>query len=677
VAHIHLTMLGGFNARWPGGGPVALPTRKTEALLAVLACRPGEPQPRERLTALLWGDRSDQQARHSLNQTLTSIRRAFDGTAALEANREAVALHPEAAEIDVSAFHRLAASVAVEDLSAAAGFYRGPLLEGLNLREPAFEEWLTQERSRLHDLAMDTLIALARHQAALGRTDRAEAALDRAIALDPLAEPAHRALLRLHLDQGACNAAIRVYRACAKILKRELDTVPEPATTALHAEAQRRLARTTAVVIDTPAPEVQESEQQFAVITDAMLSERSELDTPAGPRRASIAVMPFADLSAAGSAGGDIGQALAHDVITRLAKLRTLFVIARGTVFALAERKMSPQEAARALNVDYAAGGTVQRHGGRLTISVELAETRSERIVWADTYDLGPDEIFRVLDAIGDRIVQSIASEIEAAERNRAMLKPPNALDAWEAYHRGLWHVYRFQDEENQRAQDFFRDAIRKDPTFSRPYAGLSFTHFQNAFLRWGDRRQEMDRAMDAAGRSLIADDRDPAAHWAMGRALWLRGDLDQSVLEIGKAVELSPNFALGHYTVGFVHCQSGDPRLAIQSADHSRHLSPFDPLLFGMLAVRALAHLRLGEFEESAAWAVKAAARPNAHAHVQSIAAHCLAAADRIDEARAVVACIHSTVPSYGIEDYLGAFRFARDAVALFRHNARRIGLA
>ena len=155
---------------------------------------------------------------------------------------------------------------------------------------------------------------------------------------------------------------------------------------------------------------------------------------------------------------------------------------------------------------------------------------------------------------------------------------------------------------------------MRLDPTFARAYAGLSFTHFQNAFQGWEQREPEIDRAFETAGQSLMVDDRDPAAHWAMGRALWLRGRHDQSIVELEQAIDLSPNFALGHYTLAFVHSQSGDPDAAIASSDHSRHLSPFDPLLFGMLGARAMALVRLGRFDEAAEWAVKAAARPNAH---------------------------------------------------------------
>jgi hypothetical protein len=250
-------------------------------------------------------------------------------------------------------------------------------------------------------------------------------------------------------------------------------------------------------------------------------------------------------------------------VITRLAKLRSLFVIAQGTVFALHERGIGAHEAGRMLNVDYVVSGSLTRTDGRIAVTVDLVETRTARIVWAEVFDESLSEAFSVLETIGNRIVASIANEIETIERNRAILKPPNSLDAWEAYHRGLWHMYRFDRTDNEQARQFFATAVRLDPTFARAYAGLSFTHFQNAFQGWADRTAETERAYAAAGHSLMADERDPAAHWAMGRALWLRSRHDQAITELERAIDLSPNFALGHYTLGFMHAQSGDPRAA------------------------------------------------------------------------------------------------------------------
>ena len=374
---------------------------------------------------------------------------------------------------------------------------------------------------------------------------------------------------------------------------------------------------------------------------------------------------------------GGPADGLAHDVITRLAKLRSLFVIAQGTVFALRERQIAPEEAGRMLNVDYVVSGSLRRQGKRLTVAVELAETRTARIVWAEVFNHKLDDAFLVLDEIGNRIVASIAHEIETIERNRAILRPPNSLDAWEAYHRGLWHMYRFSRTDNERAHHFFETAVRLDPTFARAHAGLSFTHFQNAFQGWAERAAEIDRAFATAGQSLMVDDRDPAAHWAMGRALWLRRDQDQSIVELEKAIDLSPNFALGHYTLAFVQSQAGDARAAIKSSDYSRQLSPFDPLLFGMLGARAMALVRLGRFDEAADWAIKAAARPNAHAHILAIAAYSLALAGRRDEARGYLAAIHKALPHYRVDDFLTAMHFSPEDGALFRKAAKRIGSA
>jgi tetratricopeptide (TPR) repeat protein len=160
-----------------------------------------------------------------------------------------------------------------------------------------------------------------------------------------------------------------------------------------------------------------------------------------------------------------------------------------------------------------------------------------------------------------------------------------------------------------------------------------------------------------------------------MGRALWLRGDDRDSFTALQRSVELSPNFALGHYTLGFVYSQAGDPKSAIEATTVSRQLSPFDPLQFAMLASRALAHVRLGELEESAEWATKATGRPNAHVHILAIAVECLALANRRDEARKFIARIRERAPGYSVEDFLRAFRFDATTTALLRRAAKRIG--
>lgn len=248
MARIYVSMLGGFAAVGPDGAPVALPTRKAEAVLALLLSRSGEAQPRERLIGLLWGDRGDRQARHSLSQTLTAIRGAIgDAPDPFVAERETVAIQPGTIGADVIDLATLSERDDLESLRAAADLCRGPFLEGFRIHDAAFDEWLSQERARFHQLGISVLTRLAARAAAAGDAVAAIAALERALALDPLSEEVHRRLMRLDLDGGNYNAAIRHYRACSEVLKRELGTVPEPATTALYQEARARLK-------DTPPP---------------------------------------------------------------------------------------------------------------------------------------------------------------------------------------------------------------------------------------------------------------------------------------------------------------------------------------------------------------------------------------------------------------------------------------
>src|SRR5262249_27704010 len=125
-----------------------------------------------------------------------------DPPSLLLTERDMVALSADAAEVDVALFEQLSGSSTPDDLARAVAFYRGPLLDGIKLRESAFDEWLTQERTRLHELAVAVLGRLADAQARRGEVDAATASLERALVLDPISEATHRQLMQLQLDRG-------------------------------------------------------------------------------------------------------------------------------------------------------------------------------------------------------------------------------------------------------------------------------------------------------------------------------------------------------------------------------------------------------------------------------------------------------------------------------------------
>ncbi len=640
-------------------------SRKVRAVFAFLALSP-RAVGRSQLCDLVWDVPND--PRGELRWCLSKLRRVLDdpGRKRIETAADTVALHLDDCFVDTAAVEAAVKdgldTLSLERLVSLSRLFSGEFLDGLEVdRSPQLNTWLVGQRRRYRSLHIDIVQSLVRRLPA--HSDELSEHLETWLRLAPYDVRPHIALLTTLAERGEVGAGEEHVATAAKLFQsEELDFAPVRA-----AWKALREQRPAAAPISRPSTAVPLLDQTALTVDTAQ----------AASRRASLVVMPFEETPGPAGVRGGVADGLTHDIITRLAKLRNLFIIARGSAFALAEHHLSPEEAGRRLNVDFVACGSVRVQSSRITINVEVIDVRTANILWAEVYDRKPDDTFSVLDEIGNSIVASISSEIEMVERNRAVLKAPSSLNAWEAYHRGLWHMYRFTRTENELARHFFESAIKLDPTFARAYAGLSFTHWQNAFQRWGDRDSEIDQAYDSAGQSLFVDEHNPAAHWAMGRALWLRGRDSESLDELTRAVDLSPNFALGHYALSFVHSQSGDANLAIGAADHSRHLSPFDPLLFGMLGTRAMAHVRLGQFEEAAEWALKAAARPNAHVGIMAIAAHCLALAERPEEGAAFASIIRRAQPGYGVENFLATFRFTPETEAMFRTGAQRIGMA
>ncbi len=148
MAPVAVTLLGGFEIRADGAAR-DLPGQKDRALLAVLALTPGAAHTRDRLAGLLWSDRADPHARDSLKHALSRLRAALgcDGDP-LVADRQSVRLDPAAMSVDVAAFERLLAEGTPDAAEAAIALYRGDLLDGIGVRDSAFEQWLRVERQR-------------------------------------------------------------------------------------------------------------------------------------------------------------------------------------------------------------------------------------------------------------------------------------------------------------------------------------------------------------------------------------------------------------------------------------------------------------------------------------------------------------------------------------------------
>jgi tetratricopeptide (TPR) repeat protein len=236
-----------------------------------------------------------------------------------------------------------------------------------------------------------------------------------------------------------------------------------------------------------------------------------------------------------------------------------------------------------------------------------------------------------------------------AAERERARHKPPDSLDAWSCYQRGLWQVYRYQRADVLEALRLFERAIDLDPNFGSAYAGKSFCHFMNVFLDYtADRELELDRAHRAALRSVALDGRDAFAHWTLGRALLLMREHDEAIAEFKTAIDLSLSFAQAHFGLGWALAYSHRPEEALSEIDKAYRLSPRDPFLIGIAASRAIALMILERYAEAVQWARIAVRPANAPFRIYVVLAAALGHAGRIDEGKRVVDELLRLRPDY-----------------------------
>jgi len=242
LTELNLQVLGAFRVQDAAGAEIRIASRKGRALLAYLALRPGESHSRDRLATLLWEDADEELARTSLRQALAALRKSLpaDAHKALLADTESVGIDPAVVRSDLHAFRRALNAGTRTSLQEAMTHYRGDLLDGFDARSTAFDEWLTSERLTLRKQLSDALNKLAELCVANGDSEGALAASTKLVALEPLNEAAHRMVMELHAKRNAYAEALRQYRVCRDVLRRELDVSPEPATEQLYRDLMKR-----------------------------------------------------------------------------------------------------------------------------------------------------------------------------------------------------------------------------------------------------------------------------------------------------------------------------------------------------------------------------------------------------------------------------------------------------
>jgi adenylate cyclase len=323
---------------------------------------------------------------------------------------------------------------------------------------------------------------------------------------------------------------------------------------------------------------------------------------PPLPDRPSIAVLPFQNMSGDPDQGY-FADGIAEDVITALARYPSLFVIARNSTFTYKGRAVEVRQVGRELGVRYVLEGSLRKSGNRIRITSQLVEAESGKHLWAEHYDRDLADIFGVQDEITEAVTIAIAPAVAAAEQQRAMRRPPESLDAWASFQRGLWHLGKFTPDDSAIAEKFFQQARQLDANFAGAYWGLAKAQIISAAIFQKRNLAETLISANALTRQAAAlDTADAEARSWLGHVLFMSGDAEGALPEIERALAMSPNLANAHESLGDTLTWSGRPNEGLAALQSYIRLDPRSPMLAVGLQQIVAAHYFCHEYEAAVA---------------------------------------------------------------------------
>jgi TolB-like protein/Tfp pilus assembly protein PilF/predicted Ser/Thr protein kinase len=287
--------------------------------------------------------------------------------------------------------------------------------------------------------------------------------------------------------------------------------------------------------------------------------------------RKSIAVLPFQNLSA-DPENAYFAEGMTEDILTQLAKIHDLKVIARTSVMRYKDTRKPVREIASELGVATVLEGSVRRAANRVRITGQLIDASTEEQLWAETYDRELADVFAIQSEVAQRIAAALKASLTPEDEARIAERPTGNIEAYDLYVKGRALYYHYRKEDNEEAIDLFRRALAADPQFALAQAGLSDGLMQRQGRFGGFEPADLEAAEAAARKAVELNPHLAEAHKALALTMTARGRLHDALAENERSVEL----------------QQGT----------------------GFVAVANLANclLRLGRFDEALAWGRRSA---------------------------------------------------------------------
>ncbi len=627
---VRLELFGGFSLRAAFLPDKSLAVQKSLGLLAILAVAPGRSASRDRLAGLLWSNSDNDLARNSLRQTLAVLRRGLGASVAdiLDCGRTAIRLSDACVACDVTEF---VTCIRNSQPDRAVDLYKGPFLDGVFIRDPAFEDWSAEERRRLAGMYTEALETLVHAESGPRRTHLAR----RLVNADPLRESAHHLLIDALARSGERDEALRQVRALEDILHRELGISLSPETVAMKQALLRAPVRSVGLVPPTG------------------------VTLPASPI---LAIHPFVCLSD-DSALSSYSRGLTNSIVTTLSKLPYLRVMAFATA---GTGRRHPEDLAaldRASGADYVLQGLLMAQGDKTRFTVHLIDCQTDAYVFSQRHDFEPTAIFATLDQITLKVAVAINVALLQGDQALSKVCASNQLEPWEHVLQASTLISSHDRACSLAARRSIAEAIRLDPGYSAAHTLMGWWHWAQAFCGWSaDPRASIAAALEFADTANLLDPQNPEPHVVTAIAHMQARDFGRAEQALEHARRLGQSHAMVHAVAANVAMFAGRPNEALALTRQAIRLCPVYPPWYA--GDMAQAHLQLGQLGPALDWAQAAIDRSAGYIHAHLFRIIALHEKGDADEAAAAALKMLDLDPAFSATAWAEAQPFHDPAI-------------
>jgi DNA-binding SARP family transcriptional activator/TolB-like protein len=642
--------------------------RKARALMAYLASQGGRPVSRERLSDLLWPYQGSDQARHSLRNCLLELRKTLGQSAGRYLAAEFANCRLQDIETDVERFEQLSRSKDRSELAIAAELYRGEFLADFVIDSEPFQDWLASERDRTLDLICGILQRLTARQDEAGEHEEAVKSARRLAALDPLSEIGQRALIRAYARAGRRPEALRQYRTCAEILKRELGVAPDAETQALANEiahsggivepAGGRPANRPAEIrpmASEPTPVRRGVNGPVRPIQEMSRQEMSRLQWPCLLPSIAVAVAPLRNLT------GDpeqqyLMEAFTDDFVTDLLRHGPSLSLAR-----IADERRTADGVPRIAGseIEYVVTGSAQRSGPQtFRVNVQITDAATAEYLWARRYEFDLGELRPVQTQITRRVSREVHTLLLREASRRAFTKAGIELGINECLAQGTGVLKgKMRPELTAEAQRWFLAALALDPRNLEALIGVART-CQHLVSQpwWADSNAAtvaFDLGREAINDALTLAPRHPFANFVKGMLCSAGGQLEEAAEAFDRALAADPKLGVAHGFGGYNAAFLGHAEETLPAVERAMRLDQTDRRQSIFFFFGGFAELLLGHTEVSIALLQKSLERNPSYGCAQLFLMASLSLIGRKAEAARAATAFREQYPASRANDF------------------------